>query len=211
MYIFGRYWGHGLCCAALLAAVSAPANGEDTTVVSNLNADGTISSMVAYLVNSDQAVSDYEVAVTWTASGNRATNAPFEVLDNTTSVFTTSVNQQTAPTADHVESGTNFQIITAGVTINSGTLVVQLSDDANGFVIADAVQIQRVLTGPDITPPTADLADPTDGGTIDPVVLSIGTGGLRRARGRRARSRPRSSAGTVATRSLRRNSVRSLS
>jgi hypothetical protein len=84
----------------------------------------------------------YRVSVTWPAQSNRATNAPYTVLDGTTSLGTVAVNQQLPP------SGFSDQAVTwqdlGTFTITGNTLVVQLSNAANGFVIADAVRIQRV-------------------------------------------------------------------
>lgn len=86
---------------------------------------------------------EYQVSTTWTVFTNRATNAPYEILDNTTSLLAVAVNQDPAPQADVVVSGRNFQHIGGPVAISSGTLVVRLTDDANGYVIADAVRIER--------------------------------------------------------------------
>ena len=62
------------------------------------------------------------------------------------------LDQQSAPVADQVVDGGNFQIIAASVTISSGRLVVELSNAANGFVIADAVRIELLApAGPDTT------------------------------------------------------------
>ena len=59
------------------------------------------------------------------------------------------------------------------MSITSGTLVVELTNDANEYVIADAVRIELVApAGPDTTAPTADLSSPADGDTIDPAVLN---------------------------------------
>ena len=59
------------------------------------------------------------------------------------------------------------------MTITSGTLVVELSNAANEYVIADAVRIELVSpAGPDATAPTADLCSPADGDSIDPAVLN---------------------------------------
>ncbi len=115
----------------------------------------------------------YEVAVTWKNSSNRATNSPFRVLDNTTEVDTTTVDQEVAPVADYTLGGRPFEILFASVTINSGTMVVELSNiGANEFVLADAVRIERVTAAPDTDAPTADLVSPADSDTIDPDTLN---------------------------------------
>ena len=99
---------------------------------------------------------DYEVSVSWKKDTNRATNAPFTIFDDSTEVAgPILVNQRFTATANHVEKNTPFKIIAASVTINSDTLVVQLSDDANGRVIADAVRIEML----DPSPPPPVIID----------------------------------------------------
>ena len=102
------------------------------------------------------------------------TNAPYTIYDGASQVGSpVLVNQELAPTADHVEGGEPFQILAGSVTITSGTLVVELSNAANECVIADAVRIELVApAGPDATAPTADLSSPADGDSIDPAVLN---------------------------------------
>ncbi len=123
----------------------------------------------------------YDVSITWTPLFNRAINAPFEIFDGATSVFSTTVSQLVAPSADHVvfdgnamsPTNVNFQILNSSVAITGDTLVVKLNDNASDYVIADAVRVQRVgAPTPDTTAPTADLADPVDTGTIELAVLN---------------------------------------
>jgi hypothetical protein len=86
----------------------------------------------------------YRVSVTWSAHANRATDAPFTVLDDTTALATFLVNQEQAPD-DFAENGTDWQDLGAGLYyVSSGTLVVQLTNLADEYVIADAVRIERV-------------------------------------------------------------------
>ena len=117
---------------------------------------------------------DYEVAITWQARDiYRASNAPFKVYDGTNLVFEAEVNQQVEPTADYVEEGKPFQKVFASVNVSTGTLVVKLSNEANDYVVADAVRIKSLdPAGPDVSAPTADLSNPQDGSTIDPAVLN---------------------------------------
>jgi hypothetical protein len=53
-------------------------------------------------------------------------------------VGTVAVNQEAAPTGGQTLNGKPFQSL-GHFTINSGTLKVVLSDNANGYVIADAM------------------------------------------------------------------------
>lgn len=85
---------------------------------------------------------DYNVAVTWVEYPNRATNSPFSVLDGNQFLDTIFVNQQTAPD-DFEDEGYVWESL-GEFSIDSGTLIVELSNDANGYVIADAVRIEQV-------------------------------------------------------------------
>ena len=89
----------------------------------------------------------YRVSATWSPHPNRATNAPYTVLDGSTPVGTVLINQELAPN-DIVASGATFKNLGGPYQINSGTLVVRLTNNANEFVIADAVRIERLLTDP---------------------------------------------------------------
>ncbi len=81
----------------------------------------------------------YQVAVTWKSGTNRATNAPFTVLDGTNPLATVAVNQQVAPNGFTADGATWLSL--GEFTVTSGSVTVRLSDAANGFVIADAVRI----------------------------------------------------------------------
>jgi uncharacterized repeat protein (TIGR01451 family) len=86
----------------------------------------------------------YDVEVTWYAFSNRATNAPYSVYDGNT-LLTASpilVNQQVAPSGITV-NGFIFQSL-GQFTISSGTLTVVLSNEANGFVFADALRLVQL-------------------------------------------------------------------
>ncbi len=87
---------------------------------------------------------------TWSVNANRATNAPFTIRDGAATLTTVLANQELAPN-DLSDAGASWEEL-ALVTIASGTLVVELRNNANEFVIADAVRIERVGE-----PPTQDL------------------------------------------------------
>jgi subtilase family serine protease len=86
----------------------------------------------------DLAAGTYNVQVDWTAYANRATNATYQVFDGATLLGTVTVNQQVAPTGGSTVNGVTFQSL-GHFTISSGTLRVVLTDNANGYVIADAM------------------------------------------------------------------------
>ena len=97
----------------------------------------------------------YEVFVTWSAYSNRATDAAYTIFDDANPVRTVVVDQQMNPSGDILGSRP-WQSIGA-FSIDGGTLKVQLSDDANGVVIADAVRIVMIDV-PDFQSPQASLA-----------------------------------------------------
>ena len=93
----------------------------------------------------------YRVSTSYRAFGNRATNAPFTIRDGAAFLTTVPVNQQQAANS-LVDDGIPFQDL-GEFNIVSGTLTVELSDNADGLVIADAVRIERlgdVVPGPEI-------------------------------------------------------------
>src|SRR5262249_29617653 len=63
-----------------------------------------------------------------------------------TQLGTVAVNQQQAPN-DFSDQGGNWKTL-GSFNVTGSTLVVQLSDNANGYVIADAIRIQSVTATP---------------------------------------------------------------
>ncbi len=81
----------------------------------------------------------YQVFVRWSWFTTRATNAPYTIYDGSTPLGTVAVNQQLPPSGD-MSNGITWQSL-GMFNSSSGTLVVKLSDNANGYVTADAVRI----------------------------------------------------------------------
>jgi FtsP/CotA-like multicopper oxidase with cupredoxin domain len=79
----------------------------------------------------------YSISARWTSGANRATNATYTITNNGTVIGTVTKNQQTSG-GQFVDLGT--------FAVSPGTLIVTLSDAANGFVIADAVQFVPTST-----------------------------------------------------------------
>ncbi len=115
----------------------------------------------------------YEVFAKWIAFGNRASNAPYTILDGATPRGTIVVNQQNSPTGDS-SNGVTWQPLGLFSIIN-GTLTVRLADNANGYVVADAIRIvaggippaapEMDVAGSDHSIGTQDLSPTTDDGT----------------------------------------------
>ena len=96
---------------------------------------------------------DYRVSITWLDKSNRATDSPFTVYDGGSPLATIDVNQELAPSG-FADNGSNWNDL-GYFTITGDTLVVELSDDADEYIIADAVRIEKVDTvPPSITAPT---------------------------------------------------------
>lgn len=119
----------------------------------------------------------YLVQATWTANSRRATNAPYTVSDGKSALVTTAVNQRSAPRADTAVGSTTFQNLGNPVNVNSGTLVVTLTNAANGYVVADAVRVASIikaqtpnedsLSGQDWSLPKAPSVDVTLGDPVE--------------------------------------------
>jgi hypothetical protein len=104
----------------------------------------------------DVTPGQYAVDVTWYADPNRATNAPFTVLDGNVSRGTTLINQRQSP-AGSLDQGVTWQTL-GTYTLTGNRLVVQLSNNANGYVIADAIRI-RPVTNLSASPAGTDASE----------------------------------------------------
>ena len=84
---------------------------------------------------------NYTVAATWVGLAGAASNAPFTVKDGTTPLGTVLVNQKNGPVGA-TDGASNWQNL-GTFTIAGSSLNVQLSDSANGVLLADGVRITR--------------------------------------------------------------------
>lgn len=142
---------------------------------------------------------EYEVFATWTAASGQATNATYTILDGSNyqgpagddgtdtpnpafvvdTLGTASVDQTAAP-ADVTVDGIHWDSL-GSFTATSGVIEVDLSDDANGTVVAGGVRIVAVheneapvlqtiddqtITAGDSFSVTAEAADPDLGDTL---------------------------------------------
>ena len=82
----------------------------------------------------------YEVRVSYTAASNRATNAPYTV-DHQGGTTTVAVNQKLRGTPD-VRGGewASLGVFTFAAGLDS---TIELTDNADGYVVADAVRFLR--------------------------------------------------------------------
>jgi hypothetical protein len=87
------------------------------------------------------AAGNYNVEMSWVAFTNRATNVTYSIYNNGVLLETVNnVNQQLTPTGGATINGTPFQSLGV-VSISSGTLTVTVTDNANGYIIADAILV----------------------------------------------------------------------
>jgi hypothetical protein len=104
---------------------SAPNNGSEVGSWTFIVAPGT-----------------YRVANTWhTSNWALGSNVPFKVFDGTSLIATVPVNQQIAPN-DFVFNSVWWENL--GIFNVNSILRVEISDNANGLVVADAMRIERV-------------------------------------------------------------------
>ncbi len=128
---------------------------------------------------------NYQVFAKWIAFSNRATNAPYTVFDGANNLGTVLVNQQAFPAGEQ-SNGVTWQSLGMFST-STGTLSVRLGDNANGYVIADAIRLvkdgitpqrpemdvaalARSITSGDVTPA---LDDGTDYGDVSLLSSSV--------------------------------------
>jgi hypothetical protein len=121
---------------------------------------------------------EYEVFAKWIAFGNRASNAPYTILDGLAPRGTVTIDQRVAPTGDQ-SNGITWQSL-GFFSISNGSLSVRLADNANGYVVADAIRIvaggippaepEMDVSGSDHSIGTSDLVpaadDETDFGAV---------------------------------------------
>ena len=86
----------------------------------------------------------YEVATTWLPDfSTNASDATYQVFDSGTLVSNNLFDQRFTTPNDFNDAGVAWEELTT-VQLVGNTLVIQLTDDADGRVIADAVRIQEI-------------------------------------------------------------------
>ena len=87
----------------------------------------------------------YEVAVSWEGlSTNRATDSPFSINGGTAIDINQKLTPTGTPTLNDGSKDVLFQTLATDIIVTGGTLTVVLTDDADGFVIADAAAIRLI-------------------------------------------------------------------
>src|SRR5262249_7601072 len=113
----------------------------------------------------------YKVQATWNGDLTHADNAPYSIYDGTTFLQTVAVNQRSDPVGDLV-GNIKFQTL-ATVQVTSGTLRVVLSDNANGYIVADAVRFVPIPPPPiDLTWSSGAISAPASGDVQTAFTLS---------------------------------------
>ena len=119
-------------------------------------AAGTGSNLATWSFTGLTAGQTYQVSATWLPHANRANNAPYSVYNGAVAggnlVFTVPVNQQLAP-SDFTAAGVGWKQL-AIVMVSGTTLSVQLTNHANGYVLADAIEL-RTTAAPAAAPEIA--------------------------------------------------------
>ncbi|MCA9078759.1 MAG: hypothetical protein KDA93_27290 [Planctomycetaceae bacterium] len=153
-------WGAGV----------AGANGD------NRNSSNSGENSVARWTFTGLVPGQYRVSATWHPHPIRATDAPYTVFSGTTKLGTFDVNQQMVPSGspDLTDLGVNWQDLGGILTVTDSTMVVRLTNDADGYVMADAIRVQRVGE----LPPPQILDDGDPGFEIESGVWGTGNSGV---------------------------------
>ncbi len=113
----------------------------------------------------------YRVSATW--NGNNvadASNAPFTIYNGANTAATPSVtvnvDQRMAPD-DFSDAGVLWEDLGVPFNVTNGAITIQLTDQADGRVIADAIRIEPVTTPEIGITVTAGGATVTDGGLLN--------------------------------------------
>lgn len=128
----------------------------------------------------------HRISATWAADAtNGATNATYTIKSGGTVLGTFSVNQQQPP-AGLTDAGLPWTSLGSAWAITDSSLTVELTNDANGVVVADAIRIERLHDLPAVIASGGSLSYTENNGEV--VVdggLSLGataTGTLARAK-----------------------------
>jgi hypothetical protein len=102
-------------------------------------------SNVATWTFSGLAPGQYRVSATWLGQSYYASDAPFSVYNGTQLLGTSRVSQKVS-SSGFADAGSQWRDL-GNFTITGSSLVVKLTNAANGFVVADGIRIEKVNTG----------------------------------------------------------------
>ena len=119
---------------------------------------------------------EYRIATTWAGKYDNkynASDAPYTVSDAAGNILAQAVVDQFAVPADFEDAGKSWHSL-ATVTVADGTITVTLSEgsDANLYVVADAVRIERVSTDAPTDPPADPVTPPPDSSSLEVVAAT---------------------------------------
>src|SRR5262249_34835321 len=117
---------------------AVPLNGSLTATA----AAGTGTESATWTVNVGILPGQYRVSATWVGYANAASNTQYTILDGTTPVGSVTVDQ-TADSAGFTDGGSVWQDL-GTFTITGTSIAAQVTDTANGIVLADGIRFQRV-------------------------------------------------------------------
>jgi len=128
-------------------------NAYSTTGHFQASGSGMYSAAFVFTVTSGN---NYKVSATWTAHSNRATDTPYTVSGIAGGNQTVDVDQE-APPDDFVRNYNASYCPRAFKTLGTyeadgTTLTVTITDNANGYVIADAVLIEDLGAASSVVP-----------------------------------------------------------
>lgn len=113
-------------------ASSSTAGFEGTDYVWSLLANGSASAAWTAIIPTS---GKYFIYAQWTAYDNRASNATYKVINNGNVIGSVSVDQRA--------NGGLFNLL-GEFDVTAGNLSIVLSNDADSYVIADAIRVEQV-------------------------------------------------------------------
>jgi hypothetical protein len=86
---------------------------------------------------------EYRVSASWQGGENRSTQSSFTIADDENLISAVHINQRQDPN-DYSSAGLRWKDLGSSVTVTGSTIVVTLADSPDGYVVADAVRIERI-------------------------------------------------------------------
>lgn len=126
-----------------------PGQGVNNEVDYAMKGDGSVKASWSAKVIKGR----YRVSTTWYEYINRATNSPYKIFVNDVEKASLRVNQELAPAGLADNGALWFDLPLVDVTDDTAIMRVELSNDADEFVIADAVRIERIGDVPVVVDP----------------------------------------------------------